>query len=79
MPTPIWSCDECGGPAAWTFINGEPHYHCKRGCAGFNQLDMLYPMSYLDRVVSMSGLRQPDPIWSDAVIEEQHQRFHNGS
>ena len=34
---------------------------------------------YLDRVGSVSGSDLIDLHWDDAVIEEQHRRFINGS
>ena len=40
-PVALWICDECGGPAKWTFIDEQVYYHCERKCAGFMQLDLL--------------------------------------
>ena len=37
---PMWKCDDCGGPAVWTFIEGVVHYHCERLCDGFMQLEL---------------------------------------
>ncbi len=31
----IARCDYCGGPALWTFIQGEAHFICKAPCEGF--------------------------------------------
>ena len=36
----LWLCDECGGPANWTFLEGAAYYLCKRRCSGFDQLDL---------------------------------------
>ena len=54
----LWKCDDCGGPAWWTVIDGAPHYYCKVQCAGFTQLplDLGSEECYLDRVVSVSAL-----------------------
>jgi len=41
---PLWVCDDCGGPAVWTFIEGVAHYHCERQCDGFMQVE-LFPES----------------------------------
>ncbi len=38
---PVWKCDDCGGPAVWTFIDGAVHYHCERQCDGFMQGDLF--------------------------------------
>ena len=38
---PLWKCDDCGGPAVWTFIDGAPHYHCERQCDGFMQTELF--------------------------------------
>jgi len=34
---------------------------------------------YLDKVGSVSALTGPSLHWDDALLEEQHQRFLNGS
>ena len=35
---------------------------------------------YLDRVVSMSALIEPpEPLFVDEILDQQYQRFHNGS
>ncbi len=40
----------------------------------------FYPeCQYLDKVGSVSAIDQLDFIFDDAVLEEQHRRFHNGS
>jgi len=39
--TALWECDHCGGPAVWTFIGGEPFYHCEEQCDGFRQLELF--------------------------------------
>ena len=39
--TPLWRCEDCGGPAWWTFLDGVAHYKCKRGCRGFTQLGLF--------------------------------------
>ena len=49
---PLWVCDDCGGPAVWTFIEGDAHYHCERQCDGFMQLE-LFSTSGVDE--SMRG------------------------
>ncbi len=41
MTLPLWLCDDCGGPAKWTFIDGHPHYHCERQCDGFMQTELF--------------------------------------
>ena len=40
-PTPIWRCDDCGGAAVWTFIDGVVHYHCEHQCEGFMQRELF--------------------------------------
>ncbi len=81
MPTPIWQCDDCGGPALWTFIDGDPHYHCKRQCDGFMQLDLLELASQVDRVGSVSAMDEDEdrPVWDDQLLEDQYRRFLNGT
>ena len=37
----LWECDNCGGPATWTIIDGEPYYHCEQQCDGFRQLELF--------------------------------------
>ena len=37
---PLWKCDHCGGPALWTFNDGDPFYHCERQCDGFMQMEL---------------------------------------
>jgi len=39
--SPLWKCEECGGPAVWTFIDELVYYHCERQCDGFVQLDLF--------------------------------------
>ncbi len=46
---PLWQCDDCRGPAKWTFIDGVAHYHCERQCDGFMQME-LFGMSGVDDV-----------------------------
>ena len=41
METPLWICEFCGGPANWTFIQGEVFFHCQRQCDAFRQKDMF--------------------------------------
>ena len=56
MSVPLWRCDDCGGPAWWTFIDGVAHYICKSSCDGFLQLDLFsVPAS------SLEGLAPEDP------------------
>jgi len=51
----LWRCDDCGGPANWTFINGEPHYLCHDpGCRA--QFDMFKSSVYYDKYGSVSAL-----------------------
>ena len=61
--TSLAVCDDCGGPAFWTFIDGHPHYHCKQLCLGFTQTELLADgddMVYVDRVVSVSALPETE-------------------
>ncbi len=37
----LWLCDDCGGPAVWTFIDGAAHYYCERECGGFRQMELF--------------------------------------
>jgi len=37
----LWECDHCGGPAAWTFFDGLPYYHCELQCDAFMQMELL--------------------------------------
>ena len=55
--TTLWRCDKCGGPVNWTIIDGLPYYRCKALCPGFCQVDMFGDVGYIDRVVSVSALR----------------------
>ncbi len=45
----------------------------------FDGVDKRQLSLYLDKVVSMSGSGVPDSHWDDALLEEQHRRFLNGS
>ncbi len=40
---PLWMCDDCGGPAVWTFMEGHVYYHCERQCDGFMQMELSFP------------------------------------
>ena len=51
----IASCEHCKGPAWWTIHHGEVYYICQRKCDGFMQLDFFYPITEIDRSVSMSA------------------------
>ena len=42
-------CEDCGGPAVWTFIRGVVYYHCESLCEGFLQLE-LFPGDRVDVV-----------------------------
>ena len=70
---PLWVCEDCGGPANWTFIDGDPYYHCQRGCAGFAQLplDLGDPGAELDRVVSVSAVERERGRLRDQEITDQ--------
>ena len=57
MNSPLWICEECGGPAVWTFIEGEVYYHCEEQCDGFCQLELFDE----ERVCS--------PLRSDAGVD----------
>ncbi len=49
---------------------------------GLCGVDDMGVISYLDKVGSVSGLELERDLFADvpeAVIEEQHRRFHNGS
>jgi len=52
-PTPVWICDECGGPAKWTFIDEEVYYHCERQCDGFMQLELVGEAGLTDASTSV--------------------------
>ena len=69
--TSLAVCDDCGGPAFWTFIDGHPHYHCKQLCSGFTQTELDIPGSvpYVDRVVSVSALPETE---TDAAYVPNH-------
>ena len=56
--TELWRCDDCGGPAAWTFIDGEPHYSCRHRCEGFmaDQLDLWLFKRQVDGSGSVSAV-----------------------
>lgn len=34
------SCEDCGGSASWTIIEGVMYYFCVEQCAGFMQIEM---------------------------------------
>ena len=42
-------------------------------------LDGSGRLLYIDREVSVSGLKPIELHWDAATIEEQYRRFHNGS
>ena len=42
-------------------------------------VDMETSQLYLDVPVSVSASRDPRLHWDDAVLEDQHRRFHSGS
>ena len=44
-----------------------------------DELDGMDLSHYLDKVGSVSGSHLMDAHWDAALIEEQYQRFHNGS
>ena len=51
----------------------------QRSLEGLEVADMD-PSSYLDRVGSVSALVEPsEPIFVDVLLDQQYQRFHNGS
>lgn len=50
VPATLTTCDDCGGPAYWTIIQGEVYYSCKSQCDGFMQLD-LFPEPGMQVVV----------------------------
>jgi len=57
----LWRCDDCGGAAKWTMINGHPHYICNNEeCAQWRQLDMWPSSRYIDSVGSVSGLAEAE-------------------
>ncbi len=43
------------------------------------EVDYMGPSSYLDSMVSMSASRRDEDPWVDDLIDEQYQRFNNGS
>ncbi len=61
-------CEDCGGPAKWTIIRGDPYYHCVRLCAGFTQLS-LFPADG-DFIVSVKPPvdRSLDPLYIDSRV-----------
>ena len=71
----LWRCDHCGGPANWTFIDGEPYYRCKVNCTGFAQVDLFDTSGYIDSVVSVSG---PPEAGSLTPISEVKLIFDGG-
>jgi len=56
-PPTIAKCDDCGGPTWWTVFRGFVYYLCQRDCSGLRQLDMFIDVEYIDRVSSVSALR----------------------
>ncbi len=69
---PVWMCEDCGGPAVWTFIAGHIHYHCERQCDGFMQLELPgltteLASVKLDRTGSVSALNENE----DACVEDE--------
>ena len=73
-------CDDCGGPAFWTFIDGHPHYHCKQLCSGFCQLELAgdLPASYVDRVVSVSALPETETDLDLDYVPNHNSLFDGG-
>ncbi len=75
--TELARCDDCGGPAFWTMIDGHPYYSCQVGCTGFIQLDLGLDMGrdarYLDRVVSVSALAEAEEALSSVSQQEVRQ------
>ncbi len=53
-----WQCEFCGGSASWTFVESEVLYLCHASCHG--ALADGDPLSYVDRVGSVSALEDED-------------------
>jgi len=52
----------------------------RAGPSGDREVDMGQTSFYLDKVGSVSALIEPsEPIFVDAILDEQHRRFLNGS
>jgi len=51
----------------------------QRGGYSHETIDMFERNGYLDIVGSVSGSPPSEAHWDDALIEEQHRRFHNGT
>ena len=51
----LWKCDECGGPAKWTFFGDSVYYHCEQQCDAFMQVDMFDSECYIDSSLSVSA------------------------
>ena len=66
----LWRCEDCGGPANWTFINGEPYYLCHNDdCA--SQLDFMKSMVYNDQYGSVSALEaEAESEYAEQKIQE---------
>ena len=78
MNSPLWICDDCGGPAVWTMFDDVPHYHCELECDGFRQLALGLDDVQIDSISSVSAPKdEGEPVWCDRILEEQHQRFLN--
>ena len=56
--TDPWVCEDCGGPAVWSFGDDDSVvFECRDGCSGL-PLDRSVLARYLDKVGSVSGLKR---------------------
>ena len=55
---PLWLCEDCGGPAVWTFIDGHPYYHCEQQCEGFMQME-LFSRDGVEQIMKGDGPAGP--------------------
>ena len=51
----LTTCEHCGGPAAWTIIDGKVYYSCNKQCAGYAQLDLLRDEFVVGKPTSPEG------------------------
>ncbi len=68
---PIWRCDDCGGLANWTIIDGGPYYACQQGCGGFLQGELFetWEPEAEDRVVTPEGAAA-DEHYEETELED---------
>ena len=61
ISTPLWLCEDCGGPAVWTVLRGLVHYHCESECDGFMQMELFAESGVPRYEEGRSGVERMSP------------------